>query len=66
MAEKKPTFDLKRSEDQFHFNLVAPNGETIATSERYTTKAAGRARYRRGEAVRVTGPDRRSDVMQRL
>ena len=40
MAEKKPTFDLKRSEDLFHFSLVAPNGETIATSERYTAKAA--------------------------
>lgn len=40
MAEKKPTFDLKRSGAQYHFNLVAPNGEAIATSERYTTKAA--------------------------
>jgi uncharacterized protein YegP (UPF0339 family) len=31
---------LKRSEDQFMFNLKAANGEIIATSERYTTKEA--------------------------
>jgi uncharacterized protein YegP (UPF0339 family) len=33
-------FVLKKSGTQFMFNLKAPNGETIATSERYTTKAA--------------------------
>ena len=34
-------FELKKTSDgQFMFNLVAPNGEVIATSERYTTKAA--------------------------
>ena len=31
-------FVLKRSGDQFMFNLKAGNGQTIATSERYTTK----------------------------
>ena len=34
-----PKFALKKtSDDQFMFNLHAPNGEIIATSERYTTK----------------------------
>ena len=33
-------YDLKKSSDgQFYFNLVASNGETVATSERYTTKS---------------------------
>ncbi len=31
-------FDLKRSVDQFMFNLKAANGETVLTSERYKTK----------------------------
>jgi uncharacterized protein len=31
-------FDLKRSGTQFMFNLKAANGETVLTSERYTTK----------------------------
>jgi uncharacterized protein YegP (UPF0339 family) len=31
-------FVLKRSGDQYMFNLKAGNGEIIATSERYTTK----------------------------
>jgi uncharacterized protein YegP (UPF0339 family) len=30
----------KGSGGQFHFNLVAANGEIVATSERYTTKEA--------------------------
>lgn len=30
----------KGSSGQFHFNLKAGNGETILTSEHYTTKAA--------------------------
>jgi uncharacterized protein len=34
------TFVLKRSGDEFIFNLKAGNGEIIATSERYGTKAA--------------------------
>lgn len=31
-------YDLKRSGVQYMFNLIAPNGEKILTSERYTTK----------------------------
>jgi uncharacterized protein YegP (UPF0339 family) len=31
-------FVLKRSGDQYMFNLKAGNGEIIATSERYKTK----------------------------
>lgn len=31
-------YNLNRSGAQYLFNLVAPNGETILTSERYTTK----------------------------
>ena len=30
----------KGTSGEFHFNLVAANGETVATSERYTTKEA--------------------------
>lgn len=33
-------FVLKKSGDQFMFNLKAGNGEVVATSERYTTKQA--------------------------
>ncbi|CAM3583176.1 YegP family protein [Deinococcus frigens] len=33
-------FVLKMSGDQFMFNLQAGNGQTVLTSERYTTKAA--------------------------
>jgi uncharacterized protein YegP (UPF0339 family) len=33
-------FILKMSGDQFMFNLQAANGQTVLTSERYTTKAA--------------------------
>lgn len=37
----KGTFILKRASDrQYHFTLVAPNGEVIAQSERDTSKAA--------------------------
>ena len=39
MAE--PKFEVfKDASDQFRFRLKAPNGEIIATSEAYTTKAA--------------------------
>lgn len=31
-------FVLKRSGDQFMFNLVAGNGQIVLTSERYTSK----------------------------
>ncbi|MDE0532825.1 MAG: YegP family protein [Albidovulum sp.] len=41
MAQRKAAFDLKHSsDDQFYFLLVAPNGEPIAYSERYTTTRA--------------------------
>jgi len=34
-------FELKKAKNgQFHFNLKAGNGQVIATSEMYTTKAA--------------------------
>ena len=33
------TYALKKSGDQFMFNLKAANGEVILTSERYTTRA---------------------------
>lgn len=36
-----PKFELKQSKnDQYYFNLTAKNGQVIATSEQYTTKAA--------------------------
>jgi uncharacterized protein len=38
-GEMAGKFVLKKSGDQFMFNLKAANGEIIATSERYTTKA---------------------------
>jgi uncharacterized protein YegP (UPF0339 family) len=31
-------YDLKRSGDQFHFTLTAGNGETLLSSERYTSR----------------------------
>lgn len=34
------TFVLKRSGDEFMFNLVASNGRVVLTSERYTAKAS--------------------------
>ena len=37
------TFELKKSGDQYVWVLKAGNGEIIATSERYTTKAAAKA-----------------------
>lgn len=36
---KRPKWRLQRSaDDQFYFTLVAPNSETLLTSEMYTTK----------------------------
>lgn len=36
-----PQFTVKQAKDgQFYFNLTAKNGQTIASSEMYTTKAA--------------------------
>ena len=47
-------YELKKtSDDQFMFNLKAPNHEVIATSERYTTKAAAENGI---ESVRKNGP----------
>ena len=38
MAEAK--YEIKKSSDgQYYFNLVASNGEVVATSERYVTKS---------------------------
>jgi uncharacterized protein YegP (UPF0339 family) len=35
----KPKFEINRSKNnQFYFNLKAGNGQTIVTSETYTTK----------------------------
>jgi len=34
------TFQLKRSGKQFMWNLVASNGKSVLTSERYKTRAA--------------------------
>jgi uncharacterized protein YegP (UPF0339 family) len=35
-----PKFVIKNAPFEFHFNLVAPNGEIIATSEMYTSLEA--------------------------
>lgn len=41
MAARGGKYILTRSESgSFHFTLVAPNGEVIATSESYATKGA--------------------------
>lgn len=43
MAVKHPKFVIFRGRDnQFYFRLSAANGETIAASEGYTTKASCR------------------------
>ncbi|NYT35990.1 DUF1508 domain-containing protein [Allopusillimonas soli] len=55
------TYDLKRSGDQFMFNLKAGNGEIILTSERYTTKAAAENGI---ESVRKNSPN--NDRYKRL
>ena len=54
MAGKKPTFDLFKGEDgQYYFNLVAPNGEPIASSEGYEAKSGAENGIR---AVREYAP----------
>jgi hypothetical protein len=42
VARKMPEaqFEIRNAKEQFYFNLRAPNGETIATSEMYKTKQA--------------------------
>ena len=47
-------FVIKKSGDQYVFSLVAGNGETIATSERYTSKASAKNGI---ESVRKNAPD---------
>jgi len=43
MAEKHPKFVIFQGRDQqYYFHLTAANGEKIAQSEGYTTKAACR------------------------
>lgn len=34
----KPTFEVHKTRKGFHFNLKAPNGEIILTSEKYESK----------------------------
>ncbi|HEY0539822.1 MAG TPA: YegP family protein [Actinoallomurus sp.] len=43
---------------KFHFNLVASNGQVIATSERYETKASALNGI---ESVRKNAPDAELD-----
>lgn len=45
---------LKKSGDQFMFNLKAGNGETILTSERYTTKDSAQNGI---ESVKTNSPN---------
>jgi len=47
-------FELKRSGDQYMFNLKAGNHEIILTSERYTTKASAEGGI---ASVRKHAPD---------
>lgn len=51
-------FELKKSGSQYMFNLKAGNGEIIATSERYTTKAAAKAGI---ESVKNNAPGASTD-----
>jgi uncharacterized protein YegP (UPF0339 family) len=46
-------FVIRKSAEQYHFVLKAANGEVIATSERYTTKAGARNGI---ESVKVYAP----------
>ena len=54
----------KGTSGQFHFNLVAANGETVATSERYTTKEAAIKAYRRRQASSSSRRRRRPDHLR--
>jgi uncharacterized protein YegP (UPF0339 family) len=47
------TYRLKTSGNQFHFTLVAANGEAILQSERYTTKQGALGGI---ESVKVNSP----------
>lgn len=46
-------FVIKKSKDQYIFDLKAANGETIATSERYKTKASAKSGI---ESVKKNAP----------
>jgi uncharacterized protein YegP (UPF0339 family) len=48
------TFVIRKSGDQYTFVLKAANGEIIATSERYTTKASAKNGI---ESVKKNAPD---------
>jgi uncharacterized protein YegP (UPF0339 family) len=55
-------FVLKKgSTGKYRFNLVATNGQVIATSEAYESKASAIKRHRVGEAQRPHPGDRRPD-----
>jgi uncharacterized protein YegP (UPF0339 family) len=49
-------FVIKKSVDQYTFVLKAGNGEIIATSERYTTKAAAKNGIESVKANAATAP----------
>ncbi|MDL4820049.1 YegP family protein [Actinomadura opuntiae] len=52
-------FQLKKgSTGKFHFNLVATNGQVIATSESYETKASA---LKGIESVRKNAPEAKLD-----
>lgn len=46
-------FVIKKSAGQYHFVLKAANGEIIATSERYTSKASAKNGI---ESVKTNAP----------
>lgn len=46
-------FVIRKSEGQYHFVLKAGNGEIIATSEHYTTKASAKNGI---ESVKANAP----------
>ena len=52
------TFEIKKSGDQYVWVLKAGNGEIIATSERYTTKAAAKGGV---ESVKKNAADASTD-----
>ena len=55
-------FVLKKgSTGKFHFNLVAGNGQVIATSEAYESKASALNGIKLGADERAVGRDRRPD-----
>ena len=51
-------FVIKKASGQYHFVLKAGNGEIIATSERYTTKAGAKNGI---ESVKTNAPTAKVD-----